>query len=296
MDRALGFDPSGREFESLRARIHSFFSFKLFMETNNIENQEKVFCGKEKVTENEKQNFVNSVFSSVCNKYDLMNNIMSFGTHHLWKNRFIKIMRQKILFKKNPIILDIASGSGDIMFKFLNKYYDLKSNNNFEPKCILSDINEDMLEKAKEKAIDNNLFNICEFKIEDMCNLSIKNESIDLCALSFGIRNCSNINKALEEIYRVLKRYSYFICIEFSKNASNPMIQKIYDLYSENLIPYIGEKITKDRQAYQYLVDSIKTFPSKYEFKFMMESNNFKNIDIIDLNFGLVNIYIGQKI
>jgi demethylmenaquinone methyltransferase/2-methoxy-6-polyprenyl-1,4-benzoquinol methylase len=262
---------------------------------NNDFQQDKVFCGSKLVTKSEKKSFVQDVFSSVSDKYDLMNDLMSFGMHRIWKNHMIQIMKKKIFFKKNPLILDIASGSGDISIKFLKKYYFDKNFNN-EIKIILSDINPEMLKKAKEKVIDENLIQFCDFEIQDMTNFSFQHEIFDLAVVSFGIRNSPDISKSLEEVYRILKPNSSFICMEFSPNASNFFIQKIYDLYSENLIPCIGEKIAKDRNSYQYLVESIKTFPNKNEFKSLLLNAGFENIEMVSLNFGLVTIFIAQKL
>jgi demethylmenaquinone methyltransferase/2-methoxy-6-polyprenyl-1,4-benzoquinol methylase len=254
------------------------------------DNEKKVFCGEDLVSESTKKEFVYNVFRSVSDKYDIMNDLMSFGMHRFWKESLIKIMRKKVFFKKDPLILDIASGSGDIPIKFLKKYC---NNDNF--KFILSDINQFMLEKAEEKIIDQNFMKFCDFSVQDMTNFSFEDSKFDLAVVSFGIRNSSNIQKSLEEVFRILKPFSSFICMEFSPSASNSVIQKVYNVYSENLIPYLGEKIAKDRNSYQYLVDSIKTFPNKIEFKLMLEKAGFKNIQLIELNFGLVIIYICQK-
>jgi demethylmenaquinone methyltransferase/2-methoxy-6-polyprenyl-1,4-benzoquinol methylase len=263
-------------------------------------NQDYVFCGSKLTDELSKKNFVNSVFSSVYKKYDIMNDLMSFGAHHIWKYKLIKIIRKKLFFKKNPKILDIASGSGDIPIKFLKKYTDkdadYSQNMEFYPKFVISDINNSMLEKAKERIIDNNLLDFCEFSEEDMTSLSFEDNFFDLCVVSFGVRNSSNIQKSFYEAFRVLKPYTYYICMEFSSSLNNKIIQKIYDLYSKNLIPFFGEKIANDRSSYEYLVESIKTFPNKLNIRQMLLNSGFKNIEIIDLNFGIVNIYIAQVI
>jgi demethylmenaquinone methyltransferase/2-methoxy-6-polyprenyl-1,4-benzoquinol methylase len=253
-------------------------------------NEEKVFCGDKKVSMTEKFSLVNKIFSSVHKNYDLMNNLMSFGLHHLWKEKFVSMMNQCLMFKEKALILDVASGTGDIALKFL-------SQRNCKHQIIVSDVNEDMLSIARAKLVDNNLFQNAEFIIIDATDVCLKDSSIDLYTISFGIRNVNNLQKALEEAYRVLKSNSYFLCMEFSPvDNSNTIFSKLYNIYSNNMIPLFGKFIAKDEKAYRYLIESIKTFPKKEEFKQLIENVGFKNIRYIELNCGLVTIHLGQKI
>ncbi len=252
-------------------------------------NQEEVFCGSKKVSIEGKKSFVQDVFSGVYENYNIMNDVMSFGIHRLWKEKFVTLMNQFLIYKKNALILDVASGTGDIAINFLKQ--------NKEYKIILSDINEDMLSKAKDRVIDLNLFEYTDFLVSDAANLSIDDSSIDLYTISFGIRNVADLKAALSEAYRVLKSGGYFLCMEFSPTyRENKCFAKFYDLYSEKVIPFFGEKIAKNREAYQYLSDSIKSFPDRDSFSEMIRNANFQNVRTISLNFGLVIIHIGQKI
>ena len=251
--------------------------------------KEKVFCGNKKVFEEEKILFISKTFSSVHKNYDLMNNIMSFGLHHVWKNKFISLMNQALIFKQNSLILDLASGTGDIAVKFLSQKNDNHS-------IIISDFNEDMLSLARSKIIDKNLYKKSKFMIIDATNIPLENYSVDLCTISFGIRNVSNLKKALEETYRVLKINSTFLCMEFSPIKQNQdCFSKVYDFYSRKIIPFFGKIIAKDEESYQYLVDSIDTFSTKEDFKKMLEDVGFNEIKYFSMNGGTVAIHIGKK-
>ena len=250
--------------------------------------EKKVFCGSEQVSEEEKKSVVNNIFSNVHEKYDLMNNLMSFGMHHLWKRKFIDLMKRCLIYKNDGIILDVASGTGDIAIKFLKQ--------SPQYKVFLSDINPQMLSIAYQKLIDENLFKKTFCVVNDSAKLPFADESFNLYTVSFGIRNFSNIECALKEAYRVLKPYCYFMCMEFSPIEKNGLFSSAYNFYANKIIPKIGEKIAQNKAAYQYLIDSINTFPAKNNFKKMIENAGFKNVQYFELNFGLVCIHIGQKI
>ena len=252
-------------------------------------NQEKVFCGARKVSIEEKKSFVQDIFSDVYENYNLMNDVMSFGMHHLWKAKFVSLMNQFLIYKKDALILDVASGTGDIAINFLK--------HNKEHKIILSDINEEMLLRAKDRVIDLNLFKYTDFCIADAANLPFDDNFVDLYTISFGIRNVANLKVALEEAYRVLKPFGYFVCMEFSPiHEDGRCFSKLYSIYSKKIIPLIGDKIAKNKEAYQYLVDSINSFSNKEIFSDMIIGTNFRNVRYISLNFGLVIIHIGQKV
>jgi ubiquinone/menaquinone biosynthesis methyltransferase len=251
--------------------------------------QEQVFCGAKKVLIEEKKYFVQNIFSNVCENYNLMNDVMSLGIHHLWKKKFVSLMNQFLIYKKNALILDVASGTGDIAINFLK--------HNKKHKIILSDINDAMLGKAKDRMIDLNLLEYTDFCIADAANLPFDDNFIDLYTISFGIRNVANLKMALDEAHRVLKPSGYFLCMEFSPNyEEDQCFSKVYNFYLKKIIPLIGEKIAQNREAYQYLVDSINSFPNKETFSDIIRSANFKNVRYISLNFGLVVIHIGQKV
>ncbi|WP_341791497.1 bifunctional demethylmenaquinone methyltransferase/2-methoxy-6-polyprenyl-1,4-benzoquinol methylase UbiE [Rickettsia endosymbiont of Gonocerus acuteangulatus] len=243
--------------------------------------------GFKKIKANEKQSLVNSVFSNVADKYDLMNDLMSFGMHRLWKDEFIRQIPNL-----NSNILDVASGSGDIALKLAKKAKDRGSNISL----TLSDINEEMLRQAKKKSIDLNLFQNLKFTVASAEELPFPDNSFDYYTIAFGIRNVPDINKALKEAYRVLKPMGKkFVCLEFSK-VKESLLQDFYKFYSFNVIPKIGQIITGNKEAYDYLVESIDLFPSQDEFRIMIKEAGFEEINYKNLNGGIVAIHSAYKL
>lgn len=225
--------------------------------------------------------FIDDVFSSVASKYDLMNDLMSGGLHRLWKREFIK----QINILPHSKILDVASGTGDIGIKILEKYSDCQ--------VILSDRNWEMLNIANEHLLNKGLLSgilICA----DAENLPFPDNYFDYYTIAFGIRNVTNIKQALKEAYRVLKVGGKFICLEFSQ-VKNKYFSQLYDTYSYRIIPFIGEKITKNRAAYEYLVESIRNFPKVEDFRQMITAAGFDNTDFNLLTGGIVAIHEGFK-
>ncbi|HJD65388.1 MAG TPA: bifunctional demethylmenaquinone methyltransferase/2-methoxy-6-polyprenyl-1,4-benzoquinol methylase UbiE [Rickettsia endosymbiont of Diachasma alloeum] len=243
-------------------------------------------CGFKKIEANEKQSLVNSVFSNVADKYDLMNDLMSFGMHRLWKDEFIRQIPNL-----NSNILDVASGSGDIALKLAKKAKDRGNNISL----TLSDINEEMLRQAKKKSIDLNLFQNLKFTVASAEELPFPDNSFDYYTIAFGIRNVPDINKALKEAYRVLKPMGKFICLEFSK-VKESLLQDFYKFYSFNVIPKIGQIITGNKEAYDYLVESIDLFPSQDEFRIMIKEAGFEEINYKNLSGGIVAIHSAYKL
>ena len=199
--------------------------------------EEEIDFGFRQVKADQKQHLVNSVFDTVADKYDLMNDVMSLGVHRLWKKAFLN----RIYPSQNLKILDLASGSGDIALSILQK---LKDKNIENYSITITDVNPQMLKTAKNRMIDNNLSdeNI-SFDVVNAETLPYENNSFDYCTISFGIRNVPDKHKALEEIYRVLKPGGQFLCLEFS-NVDNKLLRKLYDIYSFNAIPFFGLVIT----------------------------------------------------
>ncbi len=235
----------------------------------------------------EKANLVKEIFSNVAEKYDLMNDLMSAGVHRIWKNKMI----EEINFKNDSNrIIDLAGGTGDIAFRIAKK----AQSKNIQCKIDVVDINQEMLDVGKNRAVDRNLFSDLTFTCCDGEKLCFENETFDFFTIAFGIRNFTNIDLALKEAYRVLKPNGKFICLEFSK-VNDYFLQKFYDAYSFKVIPKIGEVILKDRESYQYLVESIRKFPSQDDFKKMIEEAGFKNTRYQNLSFGIAAIHVGEK-
>ena len=256
-----------------------------------MQNKEKVFCGAQKVDKQEKESFVNNIFSSVHSKYDLMNDLMSFGMHRCWKSKFIDLMKRALIYKPDAKIIDVGSGSGDIGIKFLKTI----DRNLSKPHVTLTDINQDMLCIARKRIINENLFKFCDVKIADASELPFEDCQFDLYTISFAIRNVADMPKALNEAFRVLKTNGQFICMEFSPIKQDGIKKQIYNIYTKKIIPIIGAKVTGDKAAYEYLADSIDTFPCKQDFKEMIERAGFENLRTYELNLGSVVIYTGIK-
>lgn len=233
-----------------------------------------------------KQNFVNQIFSDVSKKYDLMNDIMSFGIHRIWKKDFVS--RIDNLDSK---ILDLATGSGDILIEI----YNLAKSRYSNPEITAVDINEDMIKLAKDNLINKNLLFNTKFFVSSASDLSfLDDESFNYITVAFGIRNFSEIEKSLSECHRILKKGGKFLCIEFSK-VTLPVFKDVYRLYSKFVIPKIGGVVAKNEDAYKYLVDSIRDFPNPITFSNMIKAAGFRRCEFDKLSFGICAIHQGIK-
>ena len=229
---------------------------------------------------NQKKNsIVNNVFDTVNKKYDLMNDLMSFGVHRQWKKNLIEWMGPS----KNDKLIDVASGTGDVANLFSNKL-----NNQCSVECVEPNIN--MLKIGKKKLAYKKNINWHNNYAE---KLPFKNDTFDYYSVSFGIRNTSNIRKSLEEAYRVLKPGGKFFCLEFSK-VENEIINFLYKNYSK-LIPSLGKFVVGDDRPYRYLTESIRKFYSQDEFVEIMEKSGFHNVEYRNLNSGIAAIHRGWK-
>ena len=253
------------------------------------DNSNKTHCGFKTVDRDQKSSLVKEIFSGVAKKYDIMNDLMSAGVHRIWKNKMV----EEISFNNGDEItkcIDVAGGTGDVAFRIAKKAQEKSA------KCEIDvvDINQEMLDVGKERAIDKNLFSNLNFTCCDCEKLSFEDNCFDYFTIAFGIRNYTNIDQGLKEANRVLKKGGKFICLEFSK-VNDYFLQKIYDAYSFNVIPKIGEIVTKDRDSYQYLVESIRKFPSQDKFKKMIEDEGFEAVSYQNLSFGAAAIHVGIK-
>ncbi|PWW75016.1 hypothetical protein C7212DRAFT_325900 [Tuber magnatum] len=253
--------------------------------------------GFQTVKESLKATRVAEVFSSVASSYDTMNDVMSFGIHRLWKDHFVRSLNPGRRPGGRPMsILDVAGGTGDIAFRMLD--HSEKVSGDRETTVLCADINANMLREGEKRAIQNGYDpNRISFRVENAETLeSIPDSSIDLYTISFGIRNVTRIPMALKSAHRVLKPGGVFACLEFSKVSSAPL-DAIYQQYSFSVIPLMGQLVAGDRDSYQYLVESIKRFPSQLEFARMIRDAGLVNVGkgYEELTFGVASIWKGVK-
>ena len=234
-----------------------------------------------------KSNLVQAIFSAVAPKYDLMNDFMSAGIHRLWKNTMVS----QLNFTQHKKILDLASGTGDIAFKIMKQAQKIGAN---DVSITLSDLNSEMLKIAKDRAINQNLFQTLDFVVANGENLPFADSSFDAVTVAFGLRNFTNLSAGLSEIYRVLKPQGKFICLEFSK-INDLWLQKLYDLYSFKIIPKIGSLVLNDANSYQYLVESIRVFPNQEQFLELINQAGFVNTSYQNLSCGIACLHYGYK-
>ena len=228
----------------------------------------------------DKSKLVKKVFNKVYDKYDLMNDIMSLGTHRIWKKNLVSWMNPK----KNDKIIDVASGTGDIA-----KLCSENTNNSCEIVCV--EPNQKMLQQGKNKLRN---FNNIRWKMSSAEYLPFEDGTFDYYAISFGIRNVSNFDKSLNEAYRVLKNGGRFFCLEFSK-VENEILKIIYKNYSK-LIPSVGKFIAGDDMPYKYLVKSIEKFYNQEEFSDKLLNAGFAKVDYRNLTNGIAAIHSAWKI
>ena len=228
----------------------------------------------------QKKGLVKNVFNKVFKKYDVMNDIISLGIHRIWKKNLIQMMNPSDKKK----LIDVACGTGDI-----SKLYIEATNNDASIMCVDSNIN--MINECKKnlKQYKNINWKVCNAE-----KLNIKDNSFDFYTISFGLRNTKDINKTLEEAYRVLKKGGRFLCLEFSK-IENSNLEFFYKNYSK-LIPKIGEIVVGEKKPYEYLLRSIENFISQEQLIEKMNINNFKNCKYRNLSGGIVAIHSGWKI
>jgi demethylmenaquinone methyltransferase/2-methoxy-6-polyprenyl-1,4-benzoquinol methylase len=232
-----------------------------------------------KIHRKDKEKLVSKVFQDVFEKYDLMNDIMSLGIHRFWKKNFIQWLDPQA----NTLLIDVASGTGDIAKLYLNKI-------NYKGNVYCVDENKGMINLNKKKLKNNS-------NIKWYCNcaekLPFKDNYFDYYTISFGIRNVSDINKTLKEAYRVLKPGGRFLCLEFSKVKSE-ILNNFYKIYSKS-IPHIGKFIVGKSEPYEYLVNSIEEFLSQESFFELLKKENFSNVSYRNLSGGIVAIHSAWK-
>ena len=241
--------------------------------------------GFETVSGTEKVNRVMGVFSSVASQYDVMNDVMSGGMHRLWKRRLFATAS----IGAGSRVLDVAAGSGDIAIGLAKKMGPTG-------RVVLTDLNGPMLAEGARRVIDEGLLpGRADCIQSDGTRLAFADNSFDCVTIAFGIRNFLDIEAGLAEFYRVLKPGGQFICLEFSRPVL-PGLDVIYDAYSFNIIPLMGEKVTGDRESYQYLVESIRRFPDQNRFAKLISKAGFDLVTHDNLTGGVVALHRGYKV
>nr|WP_227526148.1 bifunctional demethylmenaquinone methyltransferase/2-methoxy-6-polyprenyl-1,4-benzoquinol methylase UbiE [Psychrobacter sp. FDAARGOS_221] len=251
--------------------------------TPDTDGLEETHFGYKKVKKAEKQAKVADVFTSVAKKYDIMNDLMSFGIHRLWKRYAISLSG----VRAGQHVLDIAGGTGDLAKAFSREV-------GRQGKVVLSDINAAMLDVGRERLINAGCNNV-DFVLANAETLApFEDNSFDLLTISFGLRNVTDKDAALRSMYRVLKPGGRLLILEFSKPIFEPL-SKAYDIYSFTALPMMGKLVANDSESYQYLAESIRMHPDQQTLKNMMEDAGFVNCDYHNLTAGIVAVHRGFK-
>lgn len=245
---------------------------------------EKTHFGYQQVDKNEKEKLVAGVFDSVADNYDIMNDFMSLGVHRFWK--YFAILSADV--RPNMHILDLASGTCDLAIQMGKKLAG-------SGRLVASDINDSMLSIGRDRMTDNGLIKNIEFQLANAEELPFKSNQFDLVTMAFGLRNVTNKDKALSEIYRVLKPGGKCLVLEFSKPA-DALLDKAYDFYSFNILPKMGKVIAKDEESYRYLAESIRMHPDQETLKSMFDTAGFRITKYQNLSGGIVALHQGIKV
>ena len=243
----------------------------------------KTHFGFQEVDENQKQNLVADVFKSVAGNYDVMNDAMSMGLHRAWK--WFAVAQSGV--HAGDEVLDLAAGSGDLSLKFAAKVGP-------QGRVIVTDINPAMLEQGRRRLTDAGVAGNVDYCLVNAEQLPFDDNQFDCISISFGLRNVTHKEVALREMQRCLKPGGRVLVLEFS-HPTNPTFSRLYDAYSFNVIPKLGELISNDRDSYQYLVESIRRHPGQEELKQMMLDAGFDRVRYHNLTGGIVALHIAYK-
>jgi demethylmenaquinone methyltransferase/2-methoxy-6-polyprenyl-1,4-benzoquinol methylase len=249
--------------------------------------REETHFGERTVPLSDKQGLVDEVFHSVARRYDLMNDLMSGGLHRAWKDALVVAVNPP-RSDKPFALLDLAGGTGDVAFRAVEA-------GGAGTRVTVCDINNEMLSVGRELAQERGHDGAVTFEQGNAEELTYPDRSFDCVTIAFGIRNVPRINWALAEAFRVLRVGGRFLCLEFS-SVDLPGLDKLYELYSFQVIPRVGEAVTGDREAYQYLVESIRKFPKPPAFAKMIETAGFRRVSFKTMTGGVVALHSGWKL
>ena len=247
-------------------------------------NDRTTHFGNRDVPEDQKAGLVHGVFSSVASRYDVMNDAMSLGIHRLWKDAMLDWLAPR----PDMRLLDVAGGTGDIAFRFLAR-------TGGQGDATVLDMTQAMLEEGRRRAEARHPDARLSWVCGDAMKLPFADNAFDAYTISFGIRNVTRIADAIAEAYRVLRPGGRFLVLEFSQ-VPVPMLQWLYDRYSFNMIPRMGQAIAGDRDSYQYLVESIRKFPSQEPFAEMIRAGGFEQVKYRNLTMGVAALHSGWKL
>ena len=239
----------------------------------------------------EKKKLVRSVFDSVAGKYDLMNDLMSGGIHRLWKDELIRLLCPR----PGEHLLDVAGGTGDIAFRFLAATEKRAGTKIDQARVTVCDINHAMLSVGRDRAIDHGILRGIDWICGDAEQLPVPSGSIDCYTIAFGLRNVTDIDRALSEARRVLRPGGRFLCLEFSK-VTLPLLEKPYDFYSFEVLPRLGAWVAGDADSYRYLAESIRRFPPQQELVDRMARAGLERARYRNLTGGVAAIHIGWRV
>ena len=240
--------------------------------------------GYKDVPTEEKQAMVADVFHSVAAKYDVMNDLMSFGVHRLWKRFTIDMSG----VRPGNKVLDLAGGTGDLTKKF-SKIVGPAG------KVVLADINSSMLEVGRERLTNQGYVGNIEYVQANAQYLPFEDNTFDVITIAFGLRNVTDKDEALRSMFRVLKPGGRLLVLEFSQ-ANNPLLKKAYDLYSFTALPLMGKIVTNDSESYKYLAESIRMHPDQETLKGMMQDAGFNRVSYHNMTGGMVALHRGIKV
>jgi len=239
------------------------------------------------VAADDKARLVRDVFDSVAARYDLMNDLMSGGIHRLWKSAMIDWLMPRPGLR----MIDVAGGTGDIAFRIRERLEAAGGAGDI----LVCDINERMLRVGRNRAVDRGYLDGLEWICADAESLPLPDASVEAYTIAFGIRNVTHVDRALREAFRVLKPGGRFLCLEFSR-VEQPWLERVYDAYSFQIVPRIGEAVVGDADSYRYLVESIRRFPNQSRFAEMMTEAGFGQVKWRNLSGGIAAIHSAWRI
>ena len=245
--------------------------------------EETTHFGYEDVAVGEKASRVRGVFDSVASKYDVMNDLMSMGIHRLWKKQAIEMSG----VREGQEILDLAGGTGDLSLQFAKIVGP-------QGRVVLSDINQSMLHKGRERLINEGILGNVEYVQINAEQLPFADNRFDCITISFGLRNVTDKDQALRSIYKALKPGGRLLVLEFSK-PQDQRLKSAYDFYSFNILPFIGKVVANDEDSYRYLAESIRMHPDQNTLREMMDEAGFDRTEYFNMTGGIVALHRGFK-